>query len=152
MPAATSIFCTTCDVSPRWANHAQCFGCLLDNVKPCDYVPKLATHTDLSVAMAEVRRYVAQWEQQFYGWQLTPDFQRIYEDSAAPSKYADRHTSIGRKLVWARFKVERRHPRGVRPGRLPVTWAEVRVRLAQHGFAIVEVPLAAMPLPAGLIL
>jgi hypothetical protein len=114
MSDATPVLCETCDRSARWANHRQCFGCLYHHVKPCDYVPKLATHTDLATALAEVRRYKAEWEQAHPWWELMPDYQRIWEDSAAPSKYADRETGIGRKLVWARFKVERKHPRGRR--------------------------------------
>lgn len=110
--AETSVFCITCDRSPKWANHPQCFGCLFDHVKPCDVVPKLATHPDLAVALAEIRRYRAQWEQAHPLWELVPDYQRIWPESAAPSRHADYATTIGRKLVHARWKVERRHPRG----------------------------------------
>jgi hypothetical protein len=111
--ADTSVFCDTCDRSPKWAHHGQCFGCLFDHVKPCDVVPKLATDTDLAVALAEIARYRAQWEQAHPGWELVPDYQRIWPESAAPSRHADYATTIGRKLVHARWKVERRHPKGL---------------------------------------
>ncbi len=114
--ADTSVWCETCDRSPKWANHGQCFGCLFDHVKPCEVVPKFATHTDLAVAMAEIRRYRAEWEQAHPDWELVVDYQRIWPESAAPSRHADYATTIGRKLVHARWKVERRHPKGI-------TWA-----------------------------
>jgi hypothetical protein len=108
----TSLVCITCDRSPQWANHGQCFGCLLDHSKPCDYVPKFATHTDLAVAVAEICQYRATWEAMHPLWELVPDMERLWPESAAPSQHADYATTIGRKLVHARWKVERRHPRG----------------------------------------
>jgi hypothetical protein len=108
----TSLLCITCDRSPQWANHGQCFGCLLDHSKPCDYVPKFATHTDLAVAVAEICQYRATWEAMHPLWELVPDMERLWPESAAPSHHADYATTIGRKLVHARWKVERRHPRG----------------------------------------
>jgi len=113
---AKAVWCEHCGRSPRWGSDPFCYGCLLDGIPPCEVVPVLAVHYDLSVAMAEVRRKRALWEAKHPAWELVPDYQRVVEDSAAPSKYVDRDTSIGRKRVWARFKVEARHPKGRRHG------------------------------------
>jgi hypothetical protein len=106
-----SVWCSTCDVSPRWPDQDQCYGCLRDEVMPCDYVPLFAVHTDLGLAIASIRRRIIYWEEKHPTWVLVPDYQRVWEESAPPSRHADRETSIGRKLVHARWKVERRHPR-----------------------------------------
>jgi hypothetical protein len=109
-----SLWCSTCDLSPRWPDQEQCDGCLRAGVPPSDTVPMFAVHWDLAVAMASLRRRVVYWEEKHPRWVLVPDYQRIWEESAPPSKYADRETTMGRKLVQARWRVERRHPRGLR--------------------------------------
>src|ERR1051325_586958 len=109
-----SVYCETCDFSPRWAHYRQCFGCLYYHVKPCDYVPLVGCDTDLSMAMVQIRQRCREWEALHPRWVLVPDYQRVWPESAAPSRHADYATSIGRKFVHSRFKVERRHPRGQR--------------------------------------
>ena len=112
MVSPVPLRCDTCLYSPCWGQHAQCAGCLYDRVKPCEVVPKLACHWDLAVAHAEVRRYYAEWEQAHPGWALEVEYEQVDFESTAPSKYVDRETTIGRKLVWSRCRVVRRHPRG----------------------------------------
>ena len=108
----TSLECATCDHgSPRWAGYSQCLSCLDARVKPCDYVPRRVIAFDAEAAIAEIRGFRLEWEVKHHGWQLDLDRQRLFPESAAPSKHADRHTSLGRKLFYARFRVVRAHPK-----------------------------------------
>jgi hypothetical protein len=131
----TSVFCETCDdeaiKSAKAPGFRQCYECLRHRVKPCVKVPKFATHTDLAVAMAEIARYRAEWEQLHEGWVLVPDYQAIWPESAPPSRHADYGTTMGRKRVEARWVVERRHPRGA-----PVWLRPFQAFLRASGYTI----------------
>ena len=112
--AAESPWCVQCDEFLKWPGHDECIGCLSQGGRPAETVTFRSVHYDTAVLHAVIRRKRAQWEQRHPGWELVPDFARYWEDSTHPSKYVDRETTIGRKLAWTRFRVERRHPRGKR--------------------------------------
>jgi hypothetical protein len=113
-----SPWCVQCAHWFKWPGHDECLGCLNAPGKPAETVTLRTVHWDTAVLHASIRRKVAVWEQRHPGWELVSDMQRYWEDSTQPSKYVDRETSIGRKLAWTRFRVERKHPRGVRVVRL----------------------------------
>ena len=108
----STVECATCDYgTPRWAGYAQCLACLDYRVKPCDYVYKSVVGFDTESAIAEIRRHRLEWEVKHPGWHLDLDQQRLFPETVAPSKYADRQTTLGRKLYGARFKVVRAYQR-----------------------------------------
>ena len=111
-------WCVQCAQFLKWPYHDECLGCLTVGGRPAETVTLRTVHWDTAVLHAVIRRKVAVWEQRHPGWELAADMQRYWEDSTHPSKYVDRETSIGRKLAWTRFRVERKHPRGVRLVRL----------------------------------
>lgn len=106
--------CVQCARGLKWPYHDACLGCLTQGGRPAETVSLRTVHWDTAVLHAVIRRKVAVWEQRHPGWELVPDMQRYWEDTTHPSKYVDRETSLGRKLAWTRFRVERKHPRGKR--------------------------------------
>lgn len=107
-------WCGQCGQGLKWSQHDECLGCLTAGGKPAETVNLRTVHWDMAVLQAVIRRKVAVWEQRHPGWELVVDMQRSWEDSTHPSKHVDRETTIGRKLAWTRFRVERKHPRGRR--------------------------------------
>jgi hypothetical protein len=109
-----SPWCVQCAQFLKWPGHDECIGCLNTLERPADTVTVRSVHWDMAALHAIVRRKVAVWEQRHPGWELVPDMQRYWEESTHPSKYVDRETTIGRKRVVTRFRVERKHPRGMK--------------------------------------
>ena len=108
----STVECATCDYgTPRWAGYAQCLACLDYRVLPSDYVYKSIVGFDSEAAIAEIRKWRAEWEWKHYGFELTLDRQHLFPESTAPSKYADRHTTLGRKLYYSRWVVQHRRKR-----------------------------------------
>ena len=108
----STLECATCDHgTPRWAGYAQCLACLDYRVLPSDYVYKSIVGFDSEAAIAEIRKWRAEWEWKHYGFELTLDRQHLFPESTAPSKYADRHTTLGRKLYYSRWVVQHRRKR-----------------------------------------
>lgn len=107
----TTPWCVTCDLSPKWAGYAQCLGCLIHKTKPCDVIPKYVVAFDAVAVGREFRLFRQQWEIRYPQWELIADCERRWPESAPPSRHADRETSLGRKLFYCRWRVERRHPR-----------------------------------------
>ena len=106
--APPSLWCATCDQrSPRWPGFAQCFGCLYDRVLPCEVVPKYVVGFDADAAAAEFRWARGVWEEKHPGFRLVPDCEYLWPESAAPSRHADRETSLGRKRYYCRWLVVR---------------------------------------------
>ena len=108
----STVECATCDHgTPRWAGYAQCLACLDYRVKPSDYVYRPVVGFDAETARVAIQGYRQEWEVKHPGWRLELDRQRLWPESAVPSKYSDRHTTLGRKKYDARFRVVRAHPR-----------------------------------------
>ena len=108
----STLDCATCDYgTPRWAGYSQCLGCLDYRVKPCDYVYKSIVGFDTDAARVAIQAHRQEWEVKHPGWHLDLDRQRLWPESAAPSRHADRQTVLGRKKYESRFRVVRAHPR-----------------------------------------
>lgn len=126
----STIDCATCDYgTPRWAGYSQCLACLDYHVKPCDYVYKSVVGFDAEAAIAAIRQHRLEWEATHPGWHLDLDQQRIFPETVAPSKYADRHTTLGRKLYGSRFRVVRAYPSSRVLSAQQARWAQQTGRL-----------------------
>lgn len=108
-----SPWCVQCADFLKWPGHDECHGCLQAGGRPAETVLFLTVHWDTPTIHAIIRRKVGVWEARHPGWVLVPDMQRYWEDATHPSKYVDRETGMGRKHARTRFRVERRHPRGL---------------------------------------
>ena len=112
-PPPPGIYCATCaHHSPRWAKFPQCAGCLYDKVLPSEYAIKYLVGFDAEAATAALRWWRGEWEEKHPGFQLVGDRERLFPEESAPSKHADRQTTLGRKLFYSRWKIVRAHPRG----------------------------------------
>mgnify|MGYP001589970762 CR=1 FL=1 len=108
----STLECATCDHgTPRWAGYAQCLACLDYRVLPSDYVYKHIIGFDAMAAGEAIRLFRGEWETKHPGFQLVLDRQRSFPDTVAPSKYSDRHTTLGRKMFYSRWRVARAHPK-----------------------------------------
>ena len=111
-PPPPGIYCATCDHhSPRWADSPQCYGCLRDKVLPSEYAIKYLVGFDAVSATTALRWWRGEWEEKHPGFQLIGDRERLFPEESAPSKHADRQTSLGRKMFYARWLVVRAHPK-----------------------------------------
>lgn len=108
----STLDCATCDHgTSRWAGYSQCLACLYYWVKPSDYVVKAVIGFDADAARVSIQAHRQEWEVKHPGWHLELDRQRIWPESAARSRHADRHTTLARKKYDARFRVVRAYPR-----------------------------------------
>ena len=81
---------------------------------PSEYAIKYLAGFDAVSATAALRWWRGEWEEKHPGFRLIGDRERLFPEESAPSKHADRQTTLGRKLFYARWRVVRTHPRGSR--------------------------------------
>lgn len=115
-----SVWCATCDVSPKWAGFGQCFGCLYDHIPPAEVVPRQVVSADAQTAAVEMRRFRQQWEVRYPAWELVSDREQRWPETPGARRQADT-----RKCYLVQWQVVRRHPRALRPQwaiGMPDTW------------------------------
>lgn len=124
---ARGLWCVTCDVSPRWAAFAQCFGCLYHRVPPAEVVPRQVVSVSALEAAAGFRRFRQQWEVRYPGWELVLDRERAWPETLA----------TGHKRYSTQWRVERRHPRPTGEKEDPDSlWVILRQLSTVFGFSL----------------